>query len=297
MPAMMTIAGWAFALGILLIAWLGLAAYGRARWAEATQALLRQLDAARQSAPARPCDLRELDGLPAPVQRYLRAVLKDGQAIVTGVRVQHTGSFNVNAFGKRQRWMPFTSEQQVVTRRPGFVWNARMALLPGISIRVHDAYVAGVGRLHVALLGLFALVHQSGSGDIARAELMRYMMEAAWYPTALLPSQGTTWSAVDDATADATMVDADIRMTMRFTFGAGDLIDSIRADARGAMLGGKVVMLPWEGRLSNYQHCAGMLVPLTGEAAWLPPGGRKPYWRGTISSADYQWATPALPIG
>jgi hypothetical protein len=256
----------------------------------ATQALLGQLEAARLPARASRYDVRELEGLPAPVQRYFRAVLEDGQPIVTGVTVQHTGTFNVTALGRRERWMPFTSEQRVVTNRPGFVWNARMALLPGIAILVHDAYAAGVGTLHPAVLGLFSLANQSGTGDIARGELMRYMMEAVWYPTALLPSQGTTWSAVDEASADATMVDGGISMTMRFTFGADGLIESVRADARGAMVGSKVVMLPWEGRLSNYQKRAGMHVPLTGEAAWLPPGARKPYWRGTITAADYELA-------
>ena len=66
----------------------------------------------------------------------------------------------------------------------------------------------------------------------------------------------------------------------------------MRADARGAMVNGKVVMLPWEGRMSNYQERDGLLVPLTGEAAWLPQGGRKPYWRGTITSATYEFAAP-----
>jgi len=280
----------ALALFVLVVALMGLSAYGRSRWAAVTQVLVGQLEAARVPASASRYDARELEGLPAPVQRYFRAVLKEGQPIVAGVSVRHAGTFNVSALGKRELWMPFTSEQRVVTNRPGFVWNARMALLPGIAILVHDAYAAGVGTLHPAVMGLISLTHQTGTGDIARGELMRYMLEAAWYPTALLPSQGTTWFAVDEASADATMVDGGISMTMRFTFGAGGLIESVRADARGAMVGGKLIMLPWEGRMSNYQQRAGMRVPLTGEAAWLPPGDRKPYWRGTITSADYELA-------
>ena len=164
-----------------------------------------------------------------------------------------------------------------------------MALVPGIAILVHDAYVAGVGTLHPAFLGLFSLTHQHGTGDIARGELMRYMMEAAWYPTALLPSQGTNWVAIDDVSAQATTEDGDISMTMRFTFNAAGLIGSVHADARGALVGDKLVMMPWEGRMSNYQERAGMRVPLIGEAAWLTPGTRKPYWRGTIDSATYEF--------
>jgi len=280
----------ALALGGFVAALLVLAIYGRFRWAETTQALLGQLEAARLPATRSPYNAREIEGLPAPVQRYFRAVLKDGQPIVTGVTVQHSGTFNVTALGSRDMWMPFTSEQRVLTRRPGFVWNARMALVPGIAIFVHDAYVAGVGTLHPAVLGLFSLTHQSGTGDIARGELMRYMMEAAWYPTALLPSQGTKWVAIDDVSADATMVDGDISMTMRFTFNAAGLIEKVAAAARGALVGGKVVMMPWEGRMSNYQEPEGMRVPLTGEAAWVAPGGPRPYWRGTITSLAYEFS-------
>ena len=276
---------------VLLVLAMVLSTYGRQRWAKATQALLRQLETARDPATRPAYDAREIEGLPAPVQRYFRAVLKDGQPMVTGVTVQHAGTFNVTALGHRETWMPFTSEQRVLTRRPGFVWNAQMALLPGIAIYVHDAYVAGVGTLHPAVFGLFSLTHQHGSGDIARGELMRYMMEAAWHPTALLPSQGTTWVAIDAVSADATMVDGDISMTMRFTFNAAGLIEQVDAAARGALVGGKVVMMPWQGRLSNYQERDGMRVPLNGEAAWLAPGGRKPYWRGTITSLAYEFSS------
>jgi hypothetical protein len=288
----MTVIVWlALALGVLAVAWIALAAYGRLRWAMATQALLRQLEADRRPASTSRYNARELEGLPAPVQRYFRAVLWDGQPIVTAVTVQHAGTFNVTALEGRERWMAFTSEQRVITNRPGFVWNARISMAPGIAVLVHDAYAGGVGTLHPAVLGVFSLTNQHGTGDIARGELMRFMLEAAWYPTALLPSQGVTWVAVDAESADATMVDGDISMTMRFTFGADGLIESVRADARGALVGDKVVMMPWEGRMSYYQQRDGLRVPLTGEAAWLTEGGRKPYWRGTITSARYEFAT------
>jgi len=281
----------ALMLGGFVAALLMMAAYGRYRWVEATQALLAQLEGAREPAIRSRYDARELEGLPAPVQRYFRAVLKDGQSIVTSVTVRHTGTFNVTALGDRELWMPFTSEQHVLTRRPGFVWNARMALLPGLAVLVHDAYAAGVGTLHPAVMGLFSLTNQHGTGDIARGELMRFMLESAWYPTAVLPSQGVRWVEVDENSADATMVDGDISMTMRFTFDDTGLIETVRAEARGAMVGGKVVMMPWEGRMSNYQERDGMRVPLVGEAAWLPPGARKPYWRGAIVAIAYEFAS------
>ncbi|MBC7940612.1 MAG: hypothetical protein H7Z19_12750 [Chitinophagaceae bacterium] len=80
--------------------------------------------------------------------------------------------------------------------------------------------------------------------------------------------------------------------SVAFSFDAAGLIDTVRADARGALVDGKTVMLPWEGRMSNYEERDGVRVPLTGEAAWAPPGSRKPYWRVTIMSATDEFATP-----
>src|ERR687885_625544 len=72
-------------------AWL----YGAYRWNSETQELRARLDAARAPVQPQSVDFRELEGLPAPVRRYFRTVLKDGQPMVSGVRVLHTGTFNM----------------------------------------------------------------------------------------------------------------------------------------------------------------------------------------------------------
>jgi len=175
-------------LGLLVSTLLGLAAYGASRWARATRVLLQQLEAARLPATTPRYDARELSGLPPPVQRYFRAVLRDGQRIVSAVTVTHSGTFNLDPAG--ERWKPFTSQQRVVTRRPGFVWDARVAIMPGLAVHVHDAYIAGAGILKPALLGLYPLADLHGSGEMARGELIRYLSEAAWLPP---PARQAYW--------------------------------------------------------------------------------------------------------
>jgi hypothetical protein len=262
--------------------------YGAYRWNSETQELRARLGAAR--APIRPqiVDFRELEGLPAPVQRYFRAVLEDEQPMVAGVRVQHTGTFNMGE--TTDQWKTFTSDQEVVTQRPGFDWNGRVRMMPGLPVRVHDAYVAGEGTLHASVLGLFTVVDMRGTGDVAEGELMRFFAEAAWYPTALLPSQGVRWEAVDDYSAYATLEEDDITITMLFTFNEQGLIETVRAEARGRAVGGEVIPTPWQGRFWNYHERGGMRVPLDGEVAWLLPEGEKPYWRGHITEIRYQSA-------
>lgn len=283
---------WKILLGIILglVAAIAAAfAYGSYRWQSATATMDATLEAARRPIAPKTYSAHELVGLPAPVQRYFRAALTDGQPMITAVRVEHTGTFNMSTTGDAQ-WRSFSSTQRVITQRPGFDWEARIAMLPGLPVRVHDAYIAGEGMLHASLFGLVSVADQHDTPEMAQGELLRWFAEAAWYPTALLPSQGVRWAAVDDTSATATMQDGATSVTLLFRFNDDDLIESVRAEARGALIDGVTVPTPWEGRWSTYEIRDGMRVPIDGEVAWMVPAGPKTYWRGHSTNIMYEFA-------
>ena len=271
----------AVVLAVAVLPWVG-----AWRWAALIRSHTGELEAVRLGAgahwsgPTR-FDARELEGLPAPVQRYFRAVLKDGQPIIAAA--------TINISSRGEAWKPFTSRQRVVTRRPGFLWDARVRMFPGDSARVEDSYIAGQGRLAARLWGLFTFAQATGGGEMARGEFMRYFAEAAWYPTALLPSQGVRWAAVDGRTATATIVDGPTTLSLRFSFDDAGLISTVRAESRGAGVGKNMVMLPWECGLSDYQPSLEMQLPLRGEAAWMRAEGRKPYFLGRLTKLEFEF--------
>lgn len=297
-------AWWWLAAGaaVLALAALGLTAFGERRWAREVGALSDLLEAGRgdgrgigsesgqptPTAPPTRYSVRELDGLPAPVQRYFRAVLQDGQPIITAATIDIAGTFNLSATA--EQWKPFTSHQRAVTRRPGFLWDAKIAMVPGVGVRVVDSYITGRGLLRAAVLGLFTMADQQGEGEIARGEFMRWFAEALWYPTALLPSQGVRWTAVDEHSANATVSDGPLSLTLLFRFDAAGLVSGFRAEARGGEVDGRLVMAPWDGRWSNYQMRGGVMVPMTGEVAWIRPEGRRPYFIGTVTALALELA-------
>lgn len=66
--------------------------YGAYRWNAGTQELRARLDAGRVPIQPQAVDFGELEGLPTPVQRYLRAVLEEKQPMVASVRMHHSGT-------------------------------------------------------------------------------------------------------------------------------------------------------------------------------------------------------------
>lgn len=264
----------------------GAMVFGTRRWALRTRAMRAQLRAGLE--PIRPdrVDLNAVDKLPPPVQRYLRAALTDGQPMVAEARLKHRGKFNLGQ--KADKWKAFTSDQISVIKRPGFDWHGRIG-----PVRVHDAYIEGKGILRAALHGVLTLVNVRDSRDLAQGELMRFLAEAVWYPTLLLPGQGVRWTAVDDRSARATIADGPHEVSMRFSFGQDDLVETVSADARGRMVRRRFEPTPWQGRFWNYQDREGMKVPLDGEVAWVLPEGPRPYWRGHLTDIEYIAETQA----
>jgi uncharacterized protein DUF6920 len=170
------------------------------------------------------------------------------------------------------------------------VWDARISMAPGLAVRVRDALVDGRGSTLGRLAGLITVVDVNGSPDIASGALHRYLAEAAWLPTALLPSSGVLWSAIDDSTARATLGIGETSVWLDFHFGQGGLVERVYTPARARDVGGTAVPTPWEGRFTRYEAQHGFLIPIEAEVAWLLPSGRQAYWRGHVTDIEYTTA-------
>jgi hypothetical protein len=277
---------WVAMIGVLIIVCIGITTiYGRYRWQLETDQLRTKLTGGQQTIQPKIYDPKELEGLPAPVQRFFRTVLKDGQAIVAEVNLSQTGQFNMSE--TEDKWSPFTATQLVTTQRLGFDWDARIQMAPGVSAFVHDTYLLGEGSLHASLLGLFTVAKMSGAPENNQGELLRFFAEALWYPTALLPSQGVRWEAIDDNSARATLSDGATTASAVFQFNADGTIATFRADARYR---DKFTAMPWGGRFWDYAVRDGMLIPLEGEVGWEYPEGMRLYFKGKTTEINYEFA-------
>jgi hypothetical protein len=260
--------------------------YGKYQWQLSTDRLRAKLTDGRQTMNPKTYDPKELEGLPDPVQRYFQAVLKDGQPIVSAANLSQQGLFNMSE--TKAKWSPFTATQFVTTQRPGFDWDARIQMAPGVSAFVHDAYILGSGSLHVSLLGLFTVADVRDTPQAAQGELLRFFAEMPWYPTALLPSQGVRWEAIDNTSAHAAVTDGATTISLVFRFNADGTIETMRAEARYR---DKLTTMPWSGRFWNYSTRDGMLIPLQGEVGWEYPDGLRLYYKGKVTDINFEFAT------
>jgi len=120
--------------------------------------------------------------------------------------------------------------------------------------------------------------------ELNSGALYRYLAEAVWHPTALLPQSGVIWEPVSENKAIAYFIKFDISVSLEFTFNnVGEIIGIYTVDRYGKFRD-KYVKYPWEGRFSDYKEFDGIKIPTKGEVGWHYPDGWWLFWRGGIDA-------------
>ena len=249
------------------------------------QMLIERLTRTAHISPAAPVDLPEIDDVPAPVARYLRRALGSHRSLAV-VRLQQLGTLRTDV--RSERWMPFQAEHIIAPQGTGFVWNARVRIAPLLHVRVRDSLVEGRGSGQVSLLSALTVAEDAGTPEMNSGSLHRYLAEAVWYPTALLPSARLQWSAIDSNRSRATLSDRGVSVSLEFRFSDAGEVTGIYTPARWGSFDGGYKQAPWEGHFRKYQEKLGLFVPTEGDVGWYFDDKWHPVWRGRITAFDLQ---------
>jgi len=221
----------------------------------------------------------QLAGLPAPVQRYFRHVLPAGQPYLRGLRLRHTGQFKTDL---KKDWVAITGEQYITADPPGFIWQGTTR-----QFVARDEFVAGRGRLDVRLFGALPIAGGTGLA-YDQGELLRWLVEISWLPTALLPSKYIAWTAVDDHSAQLTLTHQGHSVSCLARFNErGEM-----AECEAPRQMDEATQQPWLVRFEQYRRWHGVLIPTVGEASWVINGQRQPYARFVVRELEYEPLRP-----
>lgn len=217
---------------------------------------------------------QQLDGLPEPVIRYFKHVLKDGQPYISYARITHGGLFKT---GLDKDWISIRGEQYATTEKPGFIWKGTTSMFIA-----RDMYIADKGSLVVSLFSLYNVVDVKGE-QYNQGELLRWLGESVLYPTNLLPSAKLKWIAIDSQTAKLTFNYNGLSLFFNLTF--NDVGEITQMETKRYM--DETNLENWVIKCADYKELNNVIIPSTFEVLWRLQKGDFSYAKFKIERIEY----------
>ncbi|WP_202319023.1 DUF6544 family protein [Archaeoglobus neptunius] len=224
---------------------------------------------------------RDIEGLPEPVQRYLKYTQIIGKEKIKTVRLKQGGYFRTN---ENQKWMPIKAEQYFNADSVEFVWIAKVRILPFVSIFAKDEFIDGKGNLEVKLLGLVKVADAKGY-EVDNGEILRFLAECIWFPSAFL-NDYIRWEAINSSSAKATINYKGTEASAIFHFNEKGEVTKITAK-RYREVDGRFVLEDWEGLIAEYREFNGVIIPNKVNIVWKLKTGDFCYDKIEITDIEY----------
>jgi len=216
-------------------------------------------------------DEDQIIDVPNPARRYLKYALADNQRFISYARLKHCGQFKLS-----KKWTSIKGEEYFTVNRPGFAWFGTLRFVSG-----KDVYYEGSGRMQIKLLSIIKLVDAKGE-EFNQGELVRWLSETPWFPTALLPSENLKWETVDINSAKVFVTNHNITVEGAFFFNEEGQITKFMAKRYGD---GR--LQDWICQYNDYRVVEGMHVPFYAEASWNSESEDSKYAKFRIEKIEY----------
>lgn len=222
----------------------------------------------------------EYGNVPPPVKTYFQTIFPETQSMIRFAHIRHSGQF-------RQRpddeWYPVRGMAHYSADEPGFVWKGRFS-----KKTAHLTYLNGHGTSFLKFLNSIPLLESSGK-ETSISLLVRYLMEAVWYPTALLPMNGVQWQPIDNNSARMTLRDNSLSVSVTVFFDENGLITRMETqdkfrDFKNHFEKARFIML-----CKDYKKFDSVLVPTTLQFIWALPEGDFHYGEFIVNTIAYEY--------
>lgn len=225
----------------------------------------------------------DLVGMPALVQRYLRAVGVVGRPPVRHFRVTFRGGLRSEP---DSAWMPSVALQHTLFNpsKRVFIVHASMYGVPFDALHVFTSEAA---TMRVKIASMVQVVDARGP-EMDRSETVTFFNDMWLLAPASLVGAPILWEPIDSNSVRARFTEAGHTVSATLSFGPNGLLMNFVSDDRSRSSDGITYeRLRWSTPISGWSTIDGRLLPTLAEARWTLPSGEFTYARFELTAMAY----------
>lgn len=235
---------------------------------------------------ADPVTEADLDGLPSPAARYLRAMGVLGRPRTWSLRAHVVGRFRRRP---DQPWMPMDAWQYNAAVEVGRLFRMRLVFGRVLPMWGWDTYRGGRGRMRGRLLALVPVADGAGP-EYDTSELVTWLNDAVLMAPAMLLHPRTSWASTGDDGFRVSVTDTGRTVAADVLLDDAGRPRDFRTEDRWADLPGGLVRAPWSTPVTGWTVVEGRPRMTGGAAVWHLPDGEYRY--GELALADLALDVP-----
>ena len=213
--------------------------------------------------------------LPSCIKGWLSAIGAVGHEQINLVSLKQFGSMKLKP--EQKRWTVSQAEQISCTNPPAFRWAVKLKMGKGLVVTGKDSFLEGKAGMHIKLAGIIPISKTVDDEKTNESALQRYLMELAWYPSAVL-SPFISWEEVDAHSATATMSYEGLTGSVTYFFNEQNELLKVEA-WRYKDSGEDARPLLCVGTVKEQQKVGGLIVPVKMEITWMLEEGPFTWYR------------------
>lgn len=232
-------------------------------------------------------ETQDLSSLPEAVKKYLERAMPAEGLCIKSVRIRQKGDIQVH---DEASWKPFTAIQYVSVKPPQMLWAGNAEHWPMTNLKILTTYLSNRGETFAYLWGLVPAFENRGA-EMKAYLMVRWLGEAVWYPTALLPNDHISWEAVESKQAEVSqarvrLTDGDMSVSGIFTFMKSSLAPFMFMVDDGAMPA--LSIYKWYCTYSDWTRFGDYQVPGKVTEGLIHGASREDRLKITVTGMDFE---------
>jgi len=216
-----------------------------------------------------------IESLPSSIKDWLYAIGAVGHEQINLVSFKQSGSMKLKP--QQKRWTSSVAEQITYTNPPAFRWAVKLKMGKGLVVTGKDSFLEGKASMRIKLAGIIPISKLIDDEKTNESALQRYLMELAWYPSAVL-SPFISWEEVDAHSATATMNYEGLKGSATYFFNEQNELLKVEA-WRYKDSGDDARPLLCIGTIKEHKEVDGLRVPVKVEITWMLEEGPFTWYR------------------
>ena len=227
----------------------------------------------------------DLEPLPEPVRRYLRATGSVGQPKISNFRARWRGQIRG---GSSEPWMAFVAEQHNTCGASPQRLFFMDAVMKGLPVDVYHRFVGPHATFRVRVASLLPMVDAKGD-EMTRSETVTLLNDLVLIAPGALVHPALRWEPKDERRAIVRLTRGAVTVSAELVFDErGDLVDFVSDDRLRSSPDGKVFTLQrWSTPVRGYRSFGARRLATHGSACWHDPAGTFSYLELDLTEIEY----------